>query len=214
MRKLLLGALLTASLPTFAGVFTDAMNSNNGNIAKSYQEAAAACTSDTCEADIAQEMLEAGISAEMIMAAVIDSGVPAVEVIRAAADAAFQAGVDVNDVMAAAAKVPGVKPSEVVQGVATAATTNNIPVADVMEAAISNNIPDVQTIAGIAQAGVSAEEIKTAAASEGVEINPAVVDAGLNVASNNGNNNNQGSTGDTLTLKDNIIVQPGGDSEA
>ncbi|MFL0807748.1 MAG: hypothetical protein K6L60_10735 [Oceanobacter sp.] len=210
MRKLILGAILTVSLPTMADIATDL---NSGlSVSEAYQNAAAACTGEECDALIAQEMLEAGVSAEMIMAAVIDSGIPAAVVIEAAADAALRAGVDVNDVMAAAANVPGVQPADAVQGVTAAAVTNNVAVAQVMVAANNAGINSVQTVAGVSQAGVSQTVVERSASTAGIPAN--LVNAGLNVAQNNGNNSSD--SGSSVNLG-NIITSPttpGGDSPA
>jgi hypothetical protein len=210
MRKLILGAILTVSLPAMADIATDL---NSGlSVSEAYQKAAAACSGDNCEALIAQEMLEAGVSAEMIMAAVIDSGVPAAVVIEAAADAALKAGVDVNDVMAAAANVPGVKAADAVQGVTAAAVTNNVAVAQVMVAANNAGINSVQTVAGVSQAGVSQTVVVSSASTAGIPVNQ--VNAGLNVAQNSGNNSSD--SGSSVNLG-NIITTPttpGGDSDA
>ena len=169
MRKFILGAILTVSLPAMADIATDL---NSGlSVSDAYQKAAAACSGDNCDALIAQEMLEAGVSAEMIMAAVIESGIPAATVIEAAADAALKAGVDVNDVMAAAANIPGVQPADAVQGVTAAAVTNNVAVAQVMVAANNAGINSVQTVAGVSQAGVSQTVVESSASTAGIPAN-------------------------------------------
>ena len=212
MRKLLIGALLSTTLPAFAGIADD-LNSGM-SVAQAYQNAAAACASSDCDAIIAQEMLEAGVSAEMIMAAVIEAGVPAAQVIQAAADAAFRAGVDVNDVMAAVVNIPGASATDAVEGLTRAAVGNNIPVAQVMVAANNANINPVSTVAGISQAGVSQTVIETSASSVG--ISSSAVSTGIATASTSTTSTAPTSLSQSVidVFIDNVVITPGGDSES
>ncbi len=98
MRKLALALLLSVTLPAFASVEADLKNGLSA--ADALKNATASCETASCEEQAITDLLAAGVSLKVVLAAVIDSGLDTTAAVAIVTTAAAKIGISATDVLA------------------------------------------------------------------------------------------------------------------
>ncbi len=141
MRKLAMALLLSATLPAFASVESDLKSGSSA--ADIIAAATANCEGASCADQAVADLIAAGVSLEVVIAAAIDSGLSQAQAVATVTTAAVSSGQTVAAVMSAAQDA-GVSDAVVIQGVAAAGTDT----VTIQAAAAANNISPADVIAG------------------------------------------------------------------
>ena len=141
MRKLAMALLLSATLPAFASVESDLKSGSSA--ADIIAAATANCEGASCAEQAVADLIAAGVSLEVVIAAAIDSGLSQAQAVATVTTAAVSSGQTVAAVMSAAQDA-GVSDAVIVQGAAAAGTDT----ATLQAAAASNGISPADVIAG------------------------------------------------------------------
>jgi hypothetical protein len=149
MRNLAMALLLSATLPVFASVEADLKNGSSA--ADIIAAATAGCEGASCADQAVADLIAAGVSLEVVIAAAIDSGLSQAQAVASVTVAAVSAGQTVATVMSAAQDA-GVSDAVVVQGVTAAGTDT----ATVQAAATANNISAADIATGTVNAANTA----------------------------------------------------------
>jgi len=97
MRKLALALLLSVTLPAFASVEADLKNGLSA--ADALKNATAGCETASCEEQAITDLLAAGVSLKVVLAAVIDSGLSTTAAVAIVTTAAAKVGISAADVV-------------------------------------------------------------------------------------------------------------------